>query len=566
MGFGRDIGSAPWALSTLDKGSNFGRSFDPGWGDPVEGSNMSPFTRNMSTLGIQPGQAGGRFGVPPAGYPTRGFTTSSANTWGSSAPEQPSSLSTSITNAFVQPSPSNYSTIIGGFGEPTFNANGNKSGSSSRRHSVSVVGGPGGRRDMFSDGMGMTSPPGRGLGPLGFTDAELLSEQLGNALSLEIDESRKRGVEIEVGRSKDVQLNTSRQPRFDRMDGSGRGDIVNPIGASPNRPRGITNGQADRDSGEIRPGSLQSRFNFEGARNNGTSGMAGQHRRMDSNGPPGMYNGPGAIGAPPQFGSQQPGFDGGLGANMYNSRPPYAPTRQGPPSPIMPSQSFGRPPFHPYGGPPRPPSQAFGSPAYAAGPNYGGLPPMPTQNPPYYPQGSPPQPTSPSFSQLSLSDLGRGIPLATLPPTTPLYIVTFKAGRRDVFYCADPTLLISNGDRVIVEADRGSDLGTVVYDQLTPITVRDWQERQATVALLSGAREHQPPGMAVGGFGDVTKSKRVSGGELAGADLSTLLSGVGGGQMDNPMGITTHGRGPLAKEIMPKRIFAKSSQGPEEQA
>jgi hypothetical protein len=83
---------------------------------------------------------------------------------------------------------------------------------------------------------------------------------------------------------------------------------------------------------------------------------------------------------------------------------------------------------------------------------------------------------------------------------------------------------------------------------------------------LSGAREHQPPGMAVGGFGDVTKSKRVSGGELAGADLSTLLSGVGGGQMDNPMGITTHGRGPLAKEIMPKRIFAKSSQGPEEQA
>lgn len=132
-----------------------------------------------------------------------------------------------------------------------------------------------------------------------------------------------------------------------------------------------------------------------------------------------------------------------------------------------------------------------------------------------------------------------------------------------MFYCPDPTLLISNGDRVIVEADRGSDLGTVVYDQLTPIDVRDWQEKQATAALLSGAREHQPPGMAVANFG-AKPTPRVGSGELAGADLSTLLAGVGGGQMDSPMGSTSQ-RGPLAKEIMPKRIFAKSSQGPEEQ-
>ena len=554
-------------MTTMDNQSALGRSFDPGWGDPVEGSNMSPFTRNMPTLGFQPGQTGGRFGVPPSGYPTRGFTTSSAAGWGTSAPEHPSSLSTSVTNVFGQPSPSNYSTIVGGFGESNYNAaNGNKSGSSSRRHSVSVVGGPGGRRDMFSDGlgMGMTSPPGRGLGPLGFTDAELLSEQLGNALSLEIDQSRKRGVEIEVGRGKEIPQSASRLPRFDPSeDISGRGSNLHAFGSATNRPRAGTNGQTDRDQGEARPGSLQSRFNFEGARMNGANGVGSSTRRPESNGPPGMFNGPGAIGAPPSFDTQHGGFGGG----MYNARPPYAPSRQGPPSPVMPIQnSFGRPPFNPYGGPPRPPSQAFSPPAYGVNPNYGGLPPMPNQNQSYYPQGSPPQPTSPSFSQLSLSDLGRGIPLATLPPTTPLYIVTFKAGRRDVFYCADPTLLISNGDRVIVEADRGSDLGTVVYDQLTPIEVRDWQERQATVALLSGASQHQPPGMAVGGFGDISKGQRVAGGELAGVDLPTLLAGVGGGQMDNPMGITTHGRGPLAKEIMPKRIFAKSSQGPEEQA
>lgn len=526
---------------------------------------MSPFTRNMPTLGFQPGQGGGRFGVPSTGYPARGFTTSSANAWGSSAPEHPSSLSTSVTDAFRQHSPSNYSTVVGGFGEPSFNnSNGNKSGSSSRRHSVSVVGGPGGRRDLFSDGMGMTSPPGRGLGPLGFTDAELLPEQLGNALSLEIDQSRKRGVEIEVGRGKEIPQGSSRLARFDPSEEiSGRGNNSNVFGASTGRPR-ATNGQDDRDSGEARPGSLQSRFNFDGARSNGTGSMANPTRRLDGYGAPGMLNGPGPIGAPPPFDSQQLAFGGG----MYNARPPYAPSRQGPPSPAMPTQGgFGRPPFNPYGGPPRPPSQAFSPPTYGLNPNFGGLPPVPnqSQNQSYYPQGSPPQPTSPSFSQLSLSDLGRGIPLATLPLTTPLYIVTFKAGRRDVFYCADPTLLISNGDRVIVEADRGSDLGTVVYDQLTPMDVRDWQERQATVALLSGAREHQPPGMAVGGFSDGSKAPRVAGGELAGADLSTLLAGVGGGQMDNPMGLTTHGRGPLAKEIMPKRIFAKSSQGPEEQ-
>ena len=46
----------------------------------------------------------------------------------------------------------------------------------------------------------MTSPPERGIGSLGFTDVELLPERLGNALNLEIDESRRRGVEIEVGK------------------------------------------------------------------------------------------------------------------------------------------------------------------------------------------------------------------------------------------------------------------------------------------------------------------------------------------------------------------------------
>jgi hypothetical protein len=537
-------GNTAWPLTTLSNSNAFSRSFDPGWNDPVEGSNKSPFSRNMAQLGTS---QGGRFGVAPAtaGYPSRGF---SAAAWGSSAPDNqsPSALSSSVAKAFGQPS---YSTVVGGFGDPGHGANGGRSGTSSRRHSVSVVGGPGGRRDIFAEGLGfgMTSPPGRGLGTFGFTDEELLPEQLGNALSLEIDESRRRGVEIEVGKGKEIPISAS-LPQFDPVGSGNRGPAFGSFGSSPARGRGAP-------TEEARPGSLQSRFNFDQARNDGVH-VSGAVRGREV-APIGSYSGPGPIGAPPSFDN---GYGGG-----YGRPPPFPQGRQAPPSPIMPTQQpYGRPPFGGYGGIPRPPSQQqqpFSSPGYPQSQSFG-LP----QAPQYYPQGSPPQPTSPSFSSLSLSDLGRGIPLATLPPNTPLYIVTFKAGRRDVFYCPDPTLLISNGDRVIVEADRGSDLGTVVYDQLTPLEVRDWQEKQATAALLSGAREHQPPGLAVAGLQNKPNPTRVAGGELAGADLSTLLAGVGGGQLEGALGTTGQGRGPLAKEIMPKRIFAKSSQGPEEQA
>lgn len=152
-------------------------------------------------------------------------------------------------------------------------------------------------------------------------------------------------------------------------------------------------------------------------------------------------------------------------------------------------------------------------------------------------------------------------------------------------------------------------------DQLTPVEIREWQERQATKALLSGAREHQPPGMAAaaaaaaaaGGGGQAAGESAAGGGggvlghtrnpsgstsgqpqpppqpqphpqhtqqqqspqpflqgmELASLDIDSLLAGVGpGGQMEV---VGTAVRGPLAKEIMPKRIFAKSSQGAEEQ-
>ena len=54
-------------------------------------------------------------------------------------------------------------------------------------------------------------------------------------------------------------------------------------------------------------------------------------------------------------------------------------------------------------------------------------------------------------------------------PRKQLYIVSFKCSRVDVFYLLENTgLQIKEGDIVIVEADRGQDLGTVQHANVTP--------------------------------------------------------------------------------------------------
>ena len=62
----------------------------------------------------------------------------------------------------------------------------------------------------------------------------------------------------------------------------------------------------------------------------------------------------------------------------------------------------------------------------------------------------------------------------------PLYIVTFKASRADVFYVQEGTgLNIKAGDLVIVEADRGTDLGTVARASLSYAQARHMKEQCA---------------------------------------------------------------------------------------
>ncbi|KAK7461284.1 hypothetical protein VKT23_008463 [Stygiomarasmius scandens] len=158
--------------------------------------------------------------------------------------------------------------------------------------------------------------------------------------------------------------------------------------------------------------------------------------------------------------------------------------------------------------------------------------------------------------------LGRGLPLSAVPPSWQLYIVEFKAGRTDLFYMTDALRLellraeqggqqnghggnpVKVGDYVIVEADRGRDLGRVVNDSITIEEVERWLEGRAAAAAAnphSGAPVSAGPESAGGGgaWGDTPMSPTMS-------------------SHSGPHG-SSH-----KKEINPKQIYAKA--GPNEAA
>ncbi|KAI5991018.1 hypothetical protein EDC04DRAFT_2872994 [Pisolithus marmoratus] len=102
--------------------------------------------------------------------------------------------------------------------------------------------------------------------------------------------------------------------------------------------------------------------------------------------------------------------------------------------------------------------------------------PIQPQQGPFYPQQM--QRRTSDAPVPNLNDLGKGVPLSSVPASWPLYIVEFKAGRTDLFYLTDLSLDIRVGDLVIVEADRGKDLGTVVNDSITLKEVEAFEREQ----------------------------------------------------------------------------------------
>ncbi|KAH8827779.1 PSP1 C-terminal conserved region-domain-containing protein [Flagelloscypha sp. PMI_526] len=142
--------------------------------------------------------------------------------------------------------------------------------------------------------------------------------------------------------------------------------------------------------------------------------------------------------------------------------------------------SYGRSPISPG------PARSYSS---------GSAVPPPIQRQPSYPQQFRQQVQPQQLDIPPDNQLGRGIPLATLPPAYRLYIVEFKAGRTDLFYWRpgsgeeDPRL----DALVLVEGDRGRDLGKVVNDHITREQVEEW--------LL---HENAPP-TSPGGMGNERK-------------------------------------------------------------
>ncbi|KIM50569.1 hypothetical protein SCLCIDRAFT_1225253, partial [Scleroderma citrinum Foug A] len=123
--------------------------------------------------------------------------------------------------------------------------------------------------------------------------------------------------------------------------------------------------------------------------------------------------------------------------------------------------------------------------------------PIQPQQGPYYPQQM--QRRTSDAPMPNLNELGKGVPLSSVPASWPLYIVEFKAGCTDLFYLTDLTLDIRVGDLVIVEADRGKDLGTVVNDTITLKEVEAFEREQRERVAYGDGGPLSPGGQQGGG-------------------------------------------------------------------
>ncbi|KAF8152818.1 PSP1 C-terminal conserved region-domain-containing protein, partial [Mycena galopus ATCC 62051] len=127
----------------------------------------------------------------------------------------------------------------------------------------------------------------------------------------------------------------------------------------------------------------------------------------------------------------------------------------------------------------------------------------------------------------------------------PLYIVEFKAGRTDLFYRAADRMVsvcagqgrngagngkadddpIRVGDLVIVEADRGKDLGKVVNDSITLGEVEAfWAGQQRFGGWLFGQSPPTSPGGAEGGGGKKEIAPKMIYGKAGPGDAQLLVA------------------------------------------
>ncbi|KAG0766491.1 hypothetical protein G6F57_003272 [Rhizopus arrhizus] len=78
-----------------------------------------------------------------------------------------------------------------------------------------------------------------------------------------------------------------------------------------------------------------------------------------------------------------------------------------------------------------------------------------------------------SEEEMNMDDMGKGVKFdAEILKNAVFYVIEFKGGRSDIFYSATPTY--KQGDLVIVEADRGRDLGKVSAQDITRLQIENF--------------------------------------------------------------------------------------------
>ncbi|CDM26535.1 hypothetical protein DTO013E5_4741 [Penicillium roqueforti] len=97
-----------------------------------------------------------------------------------------------------------------------------------------------------------------------------------------------------------------------------------------------------------------------------------------------------------------------------------------------------------------------------------------------------------------------------------LYIVAFKCSRADVFYIQEDTgLQVKTGDLVIVEADRGTDLGTVIHANISLQQARELKQHYAEEhykTLMIFSRHGQPEGSTLANPNTGLNTRSATGG------------------------------------------------------
>ncbi|KAH7923766.1 PSP1-domain-containing protein [Leucogyrophana mollusca] len=146
------------------------------------------------------------------------------------------------------------------------------------------------------------------------------------------------------------------------------------------------------------------------------------------------------------------------------------------------------------------------------------------QQGPFYPQQI--QRRTSDAAAPSFSDLGKGVPLSAVPASWPLYIVEFKAGRTDLFYLTDLSLDVRVGDLVIVEADRGKDLGKVVNDSITLKEVEEFQREQKERVGFGDGGPMSPGGPQSGASGKKEINPKMIYGKAQPQDTQHLVTKI----------------------------------------